>query len=131
MVKHGKIVPGFRSPLIATIAFQDSPMPLGTTVTGVQFDYSGSLVTGLIVSFKNSAMKIKPETIEIIRDEITKRSPVLMGAKRKPLVADSVGETLWLKHRTTPQVMSYVLPLLVEEGFCTVSDRKPFVIHRK
>jgi hypothetical protein len=75
-------------------------------------------------------MKIKPETIRIIRDEITKRSPVLMGANRKPLVADSVGETLWLEHRTTPQVMSYVLPLLVEEGFCTVRDRKPFVIHR-
>jgi hypothetical protein len=104
-------------------------MPLGTTVTGVRFDYSGSLATGLVVSFRNSAMKIKPETIRIIRDEITKRSPVLMGANRKPLVADSVGETLWLEHRTTPQVMSYVLPLLVEEGFCTVSDHKPFVIH--
>jgi hypothetical protein len=106
-------------------------MPLGTTVSGVQFDYSGSLATGLIVSFKNSAMKITPETVRIIRDEITKRSPVRMGANRKPLVADSVGETLWLQHRTTPQVMSYVLPLLVEDGFCTVSDRKPFVIHRR
>ena len=106
-------------------------MPLGTTVTGVQFDYSGSLAAGLVVSFRNSAMKITPETVRIIRDEITKRSPVLMGANRKPLVADSVGETLWLQHRTTPQVMSYVLPLLVEEGFCTVSDRKPFVIHRR
>lgn len=105
-------------------------MPTGTTVTGVKFDYSGSLATGLVVVFRNSAMKITPETIRIIRDEITKRSPVLMGANRKPLVADSVGETLWLKHRTTPQAMSYVLPLLVEEGFCTVSDRKPFVIHR-
>ena len=76
-------------------------------------------------------MKITSETVRIIREEITNRSPVRMGANRKPLVADSVGETLWLKHRTTPQVMSYVLPLLVEEGFCTVSDRKPFVIHRK
>ena len=84
-------------------------MPLGTTVTGVRFDYSGSLATGLVVSFRNSAMKITPDTIRIIRDEITKRSPVLMGANRKPLVADSVGETLWLEHRTTPQVMSYVL----------------------
>jgi hypothetical protein len=106
-------------------------MPLGTTVTGVQFDYSGSLATGLTVSFEKSTLKIKPEIIYIIRHEITKRSPVMMGANRKPLVADSVGETLWLQHRTTPQVMSYVLPLLVEEGFCTVSDRKPFVIHRR
>jgi hypothetical protein len=106
-------------------------MPLATTVTGVQFEYSGSLATGLIVSFKNSAMKITPETITFIRDEITRRSPVLMGANRKPLVADSVGETLWLRHRISPQTMSYVLPLLIEEGFCSVSDRKPFVIYRK
>lgn len=106
-------------------------MPLATTVTGVQFEYSGSLATGLIVSFKNSAMKITPETINIIRDQITRRSPVLMGANRKPSVADSVGETLWLRHRISPQTMSYVLPLLIEEGFCAVSDRMPFVIYRK
>lgn len=106
-------------------------MPIGTTVTGVRFEYSGSLATGLVVSFRNSAMKITSETIRIIRGEITTRSPVLMGANRKPLVADSVGETLAEKHGVSPQVMSYVLPLLVEEGFCTVSDRKPFVIHRK
>jgi hypothetical protein len=106
-------------------------MPLGTTVTGVRFEYSGSLVSGLIVSFQNSVLKITPEVVKIIRHEITTRSPVLMGANRKPLVANSVGETLWMKHKTSPQVMSYILPLLVEEGFCTVSDRKPFVIHRK
>jgi len=106
-------------------------MPIGTTVTGIRFDYSGSLATGLVISFKNSAMKISPETIRIVRNEITKRSPVLMGANRKPLVADSVGEALWLKHRRSPQVMSYVLPLLIEEGFCSVSDRKPFVIRRR
>jgi hypothetical protein len=53
-----------------------------------------------------------------------------MGANRKPLVANSVGETLSLEHRVSPQVMSYVLPLLVEEGFCSVSEGKPFVIYR-
>ena len=106
-------------------------MPLGTTVTGVRFEYSGSLATGLIVSFKNSAMKIAPETIRIVRDEISKRSPVLMGANRNLLVADSVGETLASKHGISPQVMSYVLPLLIEEGFCTASDHKPIVIHRR
>jgi hypothetical protein len=53
-----------------------------------------------------------------------------MGANRQPLVADSVGETLSLKHNESPQVMSYVLPLLIAEGFCKVSDRKPFVIHK-
>jgi hypothetical protein len=106
-------------------------MPIGTTVTGVRFEYSGSLASGLVVSFKNSALKITPELVRIIRHEIATRSPVLMGANRKPLVVDSVGETLAEKHGISPQVMSYVLPLLVEEGFCTVSDRKPFMIHRK
>lgn len=104
-------------------------MPIGTTVTGVRFEYSGSLTTGLIVSFKSSALKITPEVVKIIRHEITTRSPVLMGANRKPLVANSVGETLYEKHGISPQVMSYVLPLLIEEGFCTASDRRPFAIH--
>ena len=88
-------------------------MSFGTTVTGVRFEYSGSLATGLIVSFQNSAIKVTAETVRIIRHEITTRSPVLMGANRKPLVADSIGETLWLKHKTSPPVMSYVLPLLI------------------
>ncbi len=96
-----------------------------------RFEYSGSLKTGLLVLFESSATKIKPEMIQIIRDEITTRSPVLMGASRKPLVKGSVGETLWLKHKISPQVMSYVLPLLIEEGFCSASSDKPFVIHSK
>lgn len=93
------------------------------TLMGKSFFYSGALATGLIVYFENSGteMKIPVEVINIIKAEIAKRSPVLMGANRKPLVVDSVGETLWLKHKTSPQVMSYVLPLLIEEGFCTVS----------
>ena len=105
-------------------------MSIGTTITGVRFEYSGSLVIGLIVSFKNSALKITPEVVKIIRHEITSRSPVLMGANRKPLVANSIGETLYEEHGISPQVMSYVLPLLIEEGFCTASDRKPFLIHK-
>ncbi len=106
-------------------------MPRGNTLMGVHLEYTGSLATGLIVSFRNSALKIPPEVVRIIRHEITSRSPVLMGANRKPLVANSVGETLAEKHGVSPQVMSYVLPLLVAEGFCTVNDRKPFVIYRK
>jgi len=104
-------------------------MRICTTVTGVRFEDSGSLASGLIVSFRNSAMNITPQVVKTIRHEITTRSPVLMGANRKPLVANSVGETLYEKHGISPQVMSYVPPLLIAEGFCTASDRKPFVIH--
>jgi len=107
-------------------------MPVAKTVTGKPFEYSGSLATGLTVFFKPPHKKrITPEIINIIRQEITKRSPVLMGANRQPLVADSVGETLATKYNESPQVISYVLPLLIEEVFCTASDGKPFVIHKK
>jgi hypothetical protein len=57
---------------------------------------------------------------------ITARSPVLMGL-RKPLALGSLGEALYSQHHVTPQVLSYVVPLLIEEGFCTVSQRKPRV----
>lgn len=45
-----------------------------------------------------------------------------MGANKKPFVADSVGETLAQKHGVSPQVMSYVLPLLIEEEYCTLTQ---------
>lgn len=105
-------------------------MPSAKTVTGSPFEYSGSLATGLTVSFKSSEMRITAKIIRVIRSEITKRSPVLMGANRQPLVADSVGETLAQQYDTTPQVMSYVLPLLIEEGFCRASGTKPIVIYK-
>jgi hypothetical protein len=60
-------------------------MAKSTTVTGVVFDYTGSLDSGLVVVREKSALKIKPETIRVIRGEILKRSPVLMGANRMPL----------------------------------------------
>jgi hypothetical protein len=76
-------------------------------------------------------MRVTPQTVQVIRNEIVKRSPVFMGASRDSLVPDSVGETLKLKYGVPPQTMSYVLPLLVREGFCTVSGRRPFVIYRR
>lgn len=107
-------------------------VPVAKTVTGKSFEYAGSLTTGLTVFFRPlHKKKIPAGIINIIRQEITKRSPVLMGANRRPLVADSVGETLATKYNESPQVMSYVLPLLIEEGFCTASDGKPFVIHKR
>jgi len=86
---------------------------IAKTLTGKSFEYSVSLANGLTVFFKPPhKKKIPVEIINVIRQEITKRSPVLMGANRQPLVGDSVGETLALKHNESPQVMSYVLPLL-------------------
>ena len=105
-------------------------MLTGNTIQGSPFQYSGSLEAGLVISFKHAAMRITPEIISVIRSEITKRSPVLLGSCRKPLVPNSIGETLWIAHRVTPQMVSYVVPLLVQEGFCTVTPRKPFIVNR-
>jgi len=74
--------------------------------------------------------KISREIVDVIRREVESRSPVLMGANRSPLVQNSIGETLSVRYKETPQVMSYVLPLLVEEGFCAVSNKKPFMIRK-
>jgi hypothetical protein len=107
----------------------EDTVPTSKTVMGKSFEYSGTLATGITVFFKPPyKKKITSDIVRVIRAEITKRSPVLMGANRAPLVPNSVGETLAERYNEPPQVMSYVLPLLVEEGFCTVSDRKPYMI---
>jgi hypothetical protein len=103
-------------------------MPTGRTVQGNAFEYSGSLATGIVVLFHHTRLRISPNVISVIRAEIEARNPVLMGSCNKPLVPDSVGETLSVQHHVTPQVLTYVVPLLIEEGFCTVNDRKPFII---
>jgi hypothetical protein len=95
------------------------------------FEYSGSLQSGLVIRFASGGkLAIDRDTIDIIRQEIVQRSPVLMGASRKPLVQNSVGEALKVRYRKSPQLMSYVLPLLVEAGFCKVSVKKPFLIEK-
>ncbi|MHB8804374.1 MAG: hypothetical protein ACYC7C_03940 [Coriobacteriia bacterium] len=106
-------------------------MPKGLTLMGKPFEYEGSLERGITVIFDRSgtALTIKRGTIDIIRREIESRSPVLMGANRQPLVQNSVGETLYRDYGISPQVMSYALPLLIDEGFCTVSNGRPFVIY--
>jgi hypothetical protein len=100
------------------------------TVMGKAFEYQGSLEQGISIRFKDSGADwlIPPEMINVIKSEIAKRSPVLMGAGRKPLVKDSVGETLYREHGFSPQAMSYVLPLLIESGYCTISPARPFLI---
>jgi hypothetical protein len=105
-------------------------MSTSKTVMGKPFSYKGSLSNGITIQFEDSKTGwfIPRQIIDIIKTEIAERSPVLMGASRKPLVKDSVGETLYRQHGFSPRAMSYVLPLLVESGYCTVSPRRPFLI---
>lgn len=103
-------------------------MPTSKTLQGSRFCYSGSLETGIVVSFNVTAIRISPEVIRAIRVEIIERSPVLMGSSRKPLVPDSLGEMIWLRYHVTPQALCYIVPLLIEEGCCRASECKPFII---
>ena len=99
-------------------------------VTGVTFEYSGSLAEGLIVEREASTTRIPPKAIQLIRQEIVGRSPVRMGATRDHPAKDSVGETL-VRNGFQAQFMSYVLPLLVEEGYCSVrKEGRGFVIRK-
>lgn len=105
-------------------------MSTSQTVMGKKFHYRGSLATGIHVVFDDTGKDwfIPSEIIEVIKVQIAERSPVLMGASRRPLVKDSVGETLFHQHGFSPLAMTYVLPLLIEAGFCTISARRPFLI---
>jgi len=105
-------------------------MPQAKTVTGVNFFYSGSLNTGLVVH-KGTGVRISVEIIRFIRGEIDRRSPVLMGACRDNPAKHSVGEALVATLGGSPQYLSYVVPLLMEEGFCTVNGRRRIVISRQ
>ena len=98
------------------------------TLMGIEFKYSGSLDTGPIVH-KNIDIHISVNIIQMIRGEIERRSPVLMGACRDNPTRYSIGETL-LNNGYSPQNLSYVIPLLIEEGFCKASDRRPYKIIR-
>lgn len=98
-------------------------MPRSSTLTGAPFEYSGSLTDGLTIRFKRGSLRIPPVAITFIREQITRRSPVAMGANRDPLVPDSVGKTLHDELGLSPQMMSYVTPLLVADGFCRASRR--------
>ena len=100
---------------------------------GKRFKYHGTLNTGISIDFGDTGADwvIPAEIIKIIKSEITRRSPVKMGASRKPLLKDSVGETLYREHEFSPAAMTYIVPLLVEAGFCTVATERPFLITAK
>lgn len=105
-------------------------MSTSRTVMGKMFHYRGSLATGIHVVFDDTGQDwfIPAEIIDVIKAQIAERSPVLMGASRRPLVKDSVGETLFQEHGFSPLAMTYVLPLLIEAGYCTISTQRPFLI---
>ena len=99
------------------------------TLMGVGFKYEGSIDNGLII-YKKINIKISENIIKAIKTEIIRKSPVLMGACRDNPIKNSIGDSLKMQGYS-PQNLSYVIPLLIEEGFCVANDKKPFVIAKK
>ena len=99
------------------------------TLMGVVYKYDGSIDNGLII-YKKINIKIPKIIINAIKSEIIRRSPVLMGACRDNPIKNSIGESLKMRGYS-PQNLSYVIPLLIEEGFCAANDIRPFVITKK
>jgi hypothetical protein len=105
----------------------DDNLQKALTISGIEFKYDGSISTELTIYLNNSTTRIPKTIIEKIKTEITNRSPVLMGANRDRPAENSIGEALRRDHHS-PQNLSYVIPLLIEEGFCSASKKKPFII---
>jgi len=105
-------------------------MSTSKTVMGKMFHYRGSLAKGIHVVFDDAGQDwfIPRKIISVIEAQIAERSPVAMGASRRPLLKDSVGETLYREHDFSPLATTYVVPLLIEAGYCHISPKRPYLI---
>ena len=100
-------------------------MNQSTTVTGKRFYYTGSLSSGLVVyptgkdgvGRSGGQVPVSARGITFIRDEIRRAGEIAMGACRDNPSTGSLGYKL-LSWGRSPQWLSYVIPLLAEEGFC-------------
>lgn len=111
-------------------------MKKAKTLMGKHFCYDGNLTDGLIVyptekdneSLTGTIVKISKDEIEFIKKEISLHKEIPMGACRDNPKKNSLGEKL-RRERKSPQILSYVIPLLKEEGFCrTFKDGRAFVV---
>jgi HEAT repeat protein len=114
-------------------------MRRSTTVTGKGFYYTGSLSGGLTVyptddqgmHRSGGVVPIPAHGVDFIREEISKAHSIPMGACRDNPRPGSLGRRL-LEWGRSPQWLSYVVPLLAEEGFCEFykEGRRYIVRHR-
>jgi hypothetical protein len=95
------------------------------TVTGKPFAYEGDLTAGLVVyptgddrtELSGKTLRIPAEGILFIRREIESARSIAMGACRDNPAHGSLGDKL-RQRGSSPQWLSYVVPLLREDGFC-------------
>ena len=106
------------------------------TLTGHEFQYKENLDKELIVYPPDeqgilqdkSAIVITLFTQNLVKDAIESHGEILMGASRDHPPRNSLG-FLIKKEKQSPQQLSYLIPILVREGFCGFEKRgKAFVI---
>lgn len=68
------------------------------------------------------ALAITRFVVELVKEEIRSKSPILMGASRDAPPQGSLGYLL-KGHGQTPQQLSYLVPILERQGYCWVSKQ--------
>lgn len=111
-------------------------MKRSKTLTGHEFKYKEYPDNELIIYppdengelQEKSAIVITPFTQNLVREAIRSRGKILMGASRDNPPEDSLG-FLIKEEKQSPQQLSYLIPILIEEAFCDFEKRgKAFVI---
>lgn len=111
-------------------------MKILKTLTGHSFQYKEYPDKELIVyppdengNFQEkSAIVITPFTQNLVREAIQSNRSILMGASRDNPPQNSLG-FLIKRENQSPQQLSYLIPILLEEGFCNFQKRgKAFII---
>jgi hypothetical protein len=98
-----------------------------TVFRSIPYSYTGSLEKGINV-FKASAdgkksFLLSKEWIGKIKSIMERICPAIMGTSRTNPAKYSIGYTLKEETGINAQSLSYVIPLLIEAGFCEV-DKK-------
>ena len=103
---------------------------------GKLFFYEDDPMSGLIVQTadengekNDTKIHISANTITFIKRKIKTSFEIPMGSCRDNPAPGSLGHLLMHKNKTSPQILCYVIPLLVEKGFCTtVKEKRAIVI---
>ena len=109
------------------------------TMTGVSFRFK-EVPGGEIIVYTSdkegnpqdkSALVITPYESNLVKKAISQKDDILMGASMDAPPEGSLG---WLlkQEGLTPRHLSYLIPILLDAGFCTCSkEKKAFIIRRR
>ena len=66
---------------------------------------------------EKSAIAITPFTVNLVKEAIREAGEIAMGASRDNPPRNSLG-ALIKEEKQSPQQLSYLIPILMDEGFC-------------